>query len=304
MKHMLPNTARILSGAAVTAALALAPFLAMGAPAQDLAAHPPMVGQGAQPKEAVLAPHKAVYKLMLGDTGAGSNVSDIRGQLIYDFQGSVCEGYTLNTRLITQVYDRDGKPSVSDVRSESWEDAAGERFRFSTSQYADGKLSDSSKGSARRSAHHPQTVYVRLEKPERANITLTGNILFPTQHSLQLLKAALAGQPRLQADIYDGSEKGAKVYETTSLVGGPLELSSNSQLPAVKNSNSLDGMPSWPVVVSYYDQSPKKDGLPAYEISFRMYSNGVSRKLKLDYGTFSLDGELSSIDFYEDKPCR
>ena len=63
-------------------------------------------------------------------------------------------------------------------------------------------------------------------------------------------------------------------------------------------------MPSWPVVVSYYDPSPKKDGLPAYEISFRMYSNGVSRKLKLDYGTFSLEGELSAIDFYEEKPCQ
>jgi hypothetical protein len=56
-------------------------------------------------------------------------------------------------------------------------------------------------------------------------------------------------------------------------------------------------------VVSYYDQSPKKDGLPSYEVSFRMYSNGVSRKLKLDYGTFSLAGELSGIEFLESKPC-
>jgi hypothetical protein len=29
----------------------------------------------------------------------------------------------------------------------------------------------------------------------------------------------------------------------------------------------------------------------------------VSRKLKLDYGTFSLSGELSSIEFLETKPC-
>ena len=127
--------------------------------------------------------------------------------------------------------------------------------------------------------------------------------MLPTQHSLNLLKTAVAGQTRLQADIYDGSEKGTKLYETTSVIGAPLELSANSQLPAIKNAGLLDTIPSWPVVVSYYEPGPKKDGLPSYEISFRMYSNGVSCKLKLDYGTFSLEGELSSIEFFETKQC-
>jgi hypothetical protein len=303
MKHALHTAARSFAGAGITFALTLVSAAVQGAPAQELAAHPPTISQGAQ-TQAVLAPHRAMYRLTLGDTGAGSNVSDIRGELIYEFRGSACRGYTLNTRLVTQVFDRDGKPSVNDIRSESWEDANGDQFRFATSQYADGKQVDGTKGLARRSPQHPETVTVRLEKPQRATLTLTGNILFPTQHSLHLLKAALAGVPRLQADIYDGSEKGTKLYESTSLVGGPLELSANSELPSIKNSNSLDSVPSWPVVVSYYDPSPKKDGLPAYEISFRMYSNGVSRKLKLDYGTFSLEGELSAIDFYEEKPCQ
>ena len=301
MKHKLPSPVRTLCRAGITIALTLAPVLAQGAPAQSLA--PPAVGQVAPAQPPHLATHRAVYRLTLGDTGPGSNVTDIRGQLVYDFQGSACQGYTLNTRLITEVIDRDGKPSVSDIRSESWEDASGEHFRFQTSQYADGKLAESTKGTARRVPHHPDNVAVRLEKPQRTGLTLTGNILFPTQHSLTLLKAALAGQTRVQADIYDGSEKGTKMYETSSLIGAPLELSANSQLPAIKNSGALDSIPSWPIVVSYYEQTPKKDGLPAYEISFRMYANGVSRKLKLDYGTFSLDGELASIEFLETKPC-
>src|SRR5208282_351006 len=113
------------------------------------------------------------YNLTLGDTGAGSNVSDIRGQLVYEFQGSACQGYSLNTRLVTEVFDREGKPSVSDIRSESWEDVSGDHFRFSTAQYADGKLSESTKGSARRAANNPGTVIVHLEKPQRAYLTLT-----------------------------------------------------------------------------------------------------------------------------------
>jgi hypothetical protein len=301
MKHKLPSPARIFCRAGVTIVLALVPVLAQGAPAQNLA--PPVARQMAPAQTPHLATHRAVYRLTLGDTGAGSNVTGIRGQLIYDFQGSTCKGYTLNTRLITEVFDRDGKPSISDIRSKSWEDAEGSRFRFQTSQYADGKLAESTKGTARRPRRRPHTIAVWLQKPKRARLKLTGNILFPAQHSLTLLKAALAGQTRVQADIYDGSEKGTKMYETSSLIGAPLELSANSQLPAIKNAGPLDSLPSWPVVVSYYEQSPKKDGLPAYEISFRMYANGVSRKLRLDYGSFSLDGELSSIEFMEPKPC-
>jgi hypothetical protein len=302
MKHKQPPAVWTFC-TGLTLVFALMPVLARGAPAQDLAAQAPTIAKEPAAPAPKLAPHKAVYRLSLGDTGAGSNVTDIRGQLVYEFQGSVCQGYSLNTRLITEVFDRDSKPSVSDIRSESWEDANGDNFRFQTSQFADGKLAESTKGSARRAPRKPDTVVVRLEKPQRGTITLTGNILFPTQHSLTLLKTAAGGQTRLQADIYDGSEKGTKVYETTSVIGAPLELSANSQLPAIKNSGALDGVPSWPVVVSYYEQTLKKDGLPTYEISFRMYANGVSRKLRLDYGTFSLDGELSSIEFLEAKPC-
>jgi hypothetical protein len=165
------------------------------------------------------------------------------------------------------------------------------------------KLSETTKGTATRSARAQDTITVDLEKPKRTQFTLTGNIYFPTQHSLAILKAATAGVTRLQADIYDGSEKGAKVYETTTVIGAPLELAANSQLPAVKNSEVLDATQSWPVVVSYYERGQQKDGLPSYEVSFRMYENGVSRKLRLDYGTFSLNGELSAIEFSKTKPC-
>ncbi len=303
MKHSIASTIRIFSSASVSSILLLQPTVAQGTPAQDLERPPVSSRQAPAQSAGSLAPHRAVYELTLGDTNAGSNVTDIRGQLVYDFQGSLCQGYTLNTRLVTEVFDRDGKPVTNDIRTESWEDAEGKRFRFSTSQYSNNKLSDSTKGSARRAARRPDTVYVDLEKPKKASFALSGNILFPTQHSLRLLKAAVAGQTRLQADIYDGSEKGTKVYETTSVIGAPLELSANSQLPSIPNAGPLDTIPSWPVVVSYYDQTANKDGLPSYEISFRMYANGVSRKLKLDYGTFSLDGELSSIEFHEIKQC-
>ncbi len=256
-------------------------------------------GPGAAVTE--LASHRATYELTLDHTNAGSNVSDIQGQLIYDFAGSSCQGYSLNTRLVTEIFDRDGKATTTDVRSQSFEDAGGTKYRFTNSQYVNNKLTDTTKGSAIRRI---RDVLVELEKPKRMFIPLSHGVFFPTQHSIAILKAAQAGQTRVQADIYDGSEKGTKVYETATLIAAPLELSANTELPAVKNADALNNLPSWPVIVSYYEPGQSQDGLPAYEVSFRMYANGVSRKLKLDYGTFSLNGELSSIEFFEQKPCR
>ncbi len=270
--------------------------IALWAPPQSASA------QLAQTKAAELSPHRAVYELSLDRTGAGSNISDIRGQLIYDFSGSPCQGYALNTRLVTEIFDRENKESVTDIRTESQEDGDARRLRFNTSQYVNNKLSETTKGVATRTRAR-DAISVELEKPKRSQLALTGNIYFPTQHSLSILKAAMAGEARLQADIYDGSEKGVKVYETTTVIGAPLELAANAELPPVKNSEVLDRIQSWPVVVSYYERGQQKDGLPTYEVSFRMFANGVSRKLKLDYGTFSLNGELSAIEFPKPKPC-
>ncbi|MBJ7536032.1 cell envelope integrity EipB family protein [Rhodomicrobium vannielii ATCC 17100] len=260
-----------------------------------------------KPAEAIeLAPHRAVYELVLDRTGAGSNISDIRGQLTYDFTGSACQGYTLNTRLVTEIYDREGKQSTTDTRSESVEDGEGRRFRFNTSQYMNKspKPADATSGLAVRAPKGGrETVTVTLYKPKKGSFTLPGNIYFPTQHSIAILKAAKAGDTRLQADFFDGSDKGTKIYETTTVIGAPLQLAANAQLPTIKNAEILDSIQSWPVVVSYYEQNGKKDGLPTYEVSFRIYANGVSRKLTLDYGAFALSGELSAIEFLPSKPC-
>jgi hypothetical protein len=45
------------------------------------------------------------------------------------------------------------------------------------------------------------------------------------------------------------------------------------------------------------------EGTPTYELSFRLYANGVSRKLQIDYGTFAISGELTRIDFFEPGKC-
>jgi hypothetical protein len=250
-----------------------------------------------------LTPHRAVYEMTLNDATAGSNVANVRGRLVFDFTGSTCDGYTLNTRLVTQIVDRDGRLATSDVRSSSWEQGNGGQFRFHSSQYLNQKLSEAVGGKAAR-RESGQTIGVALERPAKTEIKLQGKAMFPTQHSLAILDAASQGRTVLQADLYDGSEKGDKVYETTTFIGKPLPPGANKSLKSVKNAEALDGLTSWPVAISYFNQSQTDDdGAPAYQLGFRLYANGVSRNLRIDYGNFSLMGELSRLEFYSPQDC-
>jgi hypothetical protein len=267
-------------------------------------AQPAATPNGNPPIE--LAPHRAIYDMTLVKAAASANVGEVRGRMVFDFSGSVCEGYTLNMRLVTEIVDRDGKSSVNDLRSTTWEHAKGEKFRFNSSQYLNQRLGEQVMGVASRGKE--AGVNIAIDKPKKRQVKMPAGALFPTQHSIAILDAAQAGRSIVQADIYDGTEKGDKYYETTTFIGKALQPGSGSEaIKSVPNAEKLDGLVSWPVTISYYESPTGKkmrdEGTPSYELSFRLYANGVSRRLQIDYGTFSIAGELSRIDFSEPAKC-
>lgn len=263
-------------------------------------------GDVLQTPEIQLRPHVAIYDMTLHHAAPGANVSDVRGRMVYSFRGSTCAGYALITRLVTQITDRDGKSAITDMRSSNWEAAQGTKFRFNSAQYLNQKLSDQAVGTAARGREGSDVLEVTIDKPRRREVTLPGQSMFPTQHSLAILEAARAGRGEVRTKIFDGSDRGSKVLETSAVIGKPMPGEANLALPRVKNAEQLDGVPSWPVSISYFDASkyaPSDEGLPNYELSFRLYANGVSRKLLIDYGNFAVQGELSQIEFFEPAKC-
>ena len=271
-----------------------------------------------------LAPHRAIYEMKLGDTRSGSGVTDLSGRMVFEISGSACEGYTQNMRFVMETTNRDGVSSTTDMRSSSWEDGAAGRYRFTVSNYRDQEQTDATAGNALRSATgspdkaEPAAgaaavpgsakpageVKVELTKPKAGELKLSGKVVFPVQHSKMLIDAAVAGQSLLEADLYDGSEKGEKVYATAAVIGKVVKIEPASITAKVKNAERLGGLSSWPVSISYFDKAKEKeDALPVYEIAFRYYANGVSENLIIDYGDFSIKGALKEIEFYETPKC-
>jgi hypothetical protein len=251
-----------------------------------------------------LAPHRAVYELTLSASRGGTNVTSVAGRMVYDLVGSSCDGYTQNMRFVTRMMHQSGSASVSDLRSTTWEDAVGKRFRFDSTQLRDDKATETTAGDAVR-LDASEGIKVDLTKPAKRTVSLPAGVYFPVQHTMALIQAARSGKASFRADLYDGSEKGEKVYDTVSAVGRAQAAGSNRKLPRVAGTDRLDAIPAWPVSIAYFEsRSEGRDALPVYEISFLMFDNGVSRRLHIDYGDFALQGDLTEITFHEPSKCR
>ena len=251
----------------------------------------------------VMVPHRAVYDMALGESRAGSSVTDVQGRMVFEITGSACEGYTQNMRFVTKMAGAEGQPSVTDLRSTTFEDGAATLFRFNSSQLRDQKPGEEAVGDAKR-ADRNADLAVDLTKPEKKKLAFGNKVYLPVQHSIALVEAGQTGVTRLKADLYDGSEHGDKVYETTSNIGLEVPPGGNKKLPEVKNAGPLDALSAWPVSISYYEKgADKQDAAPAYELGFLFYENGVSRKLVIDYGEFSIKGDLKEITFLDPTPA-
>lgn len=266
---------------------------------------PASEGMAAAAGEAVsFAPHRAIYDITLDRAAPGSGVEEISGRMVYELQGGACEGYTQNMRFVTRMVGKDGAAQVSDLRTSSWEDPEGKRLRFSTTQYKDDVLLENTQGDAARAGKNPNGISVDLAEPARKRLTLKEGIYFPIQHSIALIEAARAGRTRLVADLYDGSDKGEKVYGTNSVIGKEVPAGAKKLGSKLKEAASLDRMKSWPIAISYFEPgAEKRDAVPVYELAFRFFDNGVSSGLQIDYGEFSIRGELSDLSFLEPSKC-
>lgn len=256
-------------------------------------------------KDTHLAPHRAVYDLSLKDTHSSANIADAHGRMVFELSGSKCEGYLVNMRFILSIADTKGTVNVTDVRTSSWEDGKAERFRFNTSQYYNQKFSKATIGDAARK-DKGEGINVKIESPKPGSVKFNQKAYFPTEHTKLMLEGALKGKKVVQAPIYDGSENGNTLYDTTAIIGKVLASDATVTTSKVKNISVLKDMKSWPVAISFFDKkkSAKQDLVPDYEIAFRLYENGVSRNLLIDYGDFSLDGTISNIEFLPENKCN
>jgi len=265
-------------------------------------AAPAFAGE-ARDKLIVLAPHRAIYDLTLGQSRGNSRVASVRGRILYDFDGNSCEGYSLKFRQVSELDSGEGKVSTSDLRSTTWEGGDAKSFKFASENFIDQSLIDAVDG---RAEHRATATAVDLVKPEQKALSIDAAAVFPTEHMVRVIAAARAGKTVLDFPVFDGSDTGEKVYDTLTVIGGKLSADDHKHDDAAAGEARLAPVPRWPVTISYFDKTKDKktaDQTPTYTIGFELYENGVSRALTLDYNDFVVTGKLTSLEFKDIKAC-
>jgi hypothetical protein len=262
-------------------------------------------GQANAAAGAAFLPHQALYELSLVKSRGSASIDSARGRILYNFSGSACEGYTSEFRQVSELNSGEGKVTLSDLRSTSWEDGAGKSYRFKIDTRMNDADSSPVDGIAERTGDH---ITVKLKQPEAKTFTLDGATVFPTEQIQRIIAAARAGKSLLELTVYDGSDNGEKVYNTLTVIGQPISGDRTIAAPDPSTANDqMKSLTRWPVTVSYYDRDARaKDGeqTPVYAMSFELFENGVSRALMLDYNDFVISGALGKFDVKDSKPCK
>jgi len=254
----------------------------------------------------ILVPHRAIYDLKLAKSNGNRGIEAVRGRIVYDFSGNSCDGYELQFRQVSELDSGEGKHSLSDLRSTTWEDGEAKQFRFNSENMLDEKTADEVDGRAERET---SAVKVDLTKPKDKNFSIPVGAVFPTEHMRRIIAAARNGQSILEFPVYDGSETGEKLYNTLTVIGKPIAPGAKPPSDATSTVPALAKLQRWPVTISYFEKEDARteqsgEQTPVYSIGFELYENGVSRALMLAYADFTISGEMTSLEMKKEKPCK
>jgi len=257
-----------------------------------------LAGWTTQTFAAELASHRAVYDLQLSEVESSADIAGLSGRMVLEWSGNVCDGYTLNQRLVTQLSDTDGGVSVRDLRMASWESGDGDEFRYEVKRYNGAVLDETVSGFAERTAGNASAVF---SQPDGVELDLPKEIIFPSEFVRDLVTTAREGKSLMTASVFEGAETDR--YFVVSSFIGKASKSAEADAPVLEGDGlALIGAPSWPVQVSYF-LPDDKEGLPDYQVSYRLFANGVSSSMRLDYGDIVIDGVLKDVTYLAPDPC-
>jgi hypothetical protein len=244
-----------------------------------------------------LIAHRAVYDLELKDASDRSGIAGMFGRMVYEFEGSDCTGFTTNFRFVTQI-DTGDSTRVSNQQTTTFEDLAKRVFRFETKSYTDSQLDKDVRGAA---TDDQKGIKVDLTQPHSKQIELIQS-RFPTEHMLDIIHNAKLGKNFFEAQVFDGSDDGDKPLIATTVVGKQETPATDD--PDADKAGAFAKTAFWPVSVAYFNEKSTGDAIPVYRMSFKLYENGITRDLTMDYGDFVLTGKLTKLEVLDTKACQ
>lgn len=239
-----------------------------------------------------IVPHRAVYDLELAEAAQGGAIQEMSGRMSIEW-ADACDGITMTQRFVAETFRLGGDSTVTDVTAGTWEAADASSYRFSIRTRVDGRLTDEVTGRAELNASGGRADF---EAGDLDFLVLPTGTALPIQLTVQVIDAAKRGERLMFSTLFDGSGDSG-LYDVTSVIDP-----AGRQVGGTAGDGLLDGVESWPVAMTLFDPA-STDVNPDYAVEMRLYANGITTDLVLDYGSFKLRGTLRALEALAQPDC-
>ncbi len=234
-------------------------------------------------------PHHAFYTMTLESARPSSGVVGAEGKLEYKW-ADVCDGWTVEQRYkLVMQYDQDA-PVTIESDFVTWESKDGKTYRFNEKETRNGQVDADLRGDATLAGPGLNGV-AHFRLPTKKTFILPVGSYFPTAHTLTLIHQAEAGTRFFAAHVFDGS-----TFDGDSTVSAVISAQTPpDKMPVSDVSSPLIARPMWQTWLGFYSDATK-DADADYNLGMRLYDNGVSGDMTLDYGDYVVTAKLRSIE--------
>ena len=248
-----------------------------------------------------LRSHKAIYDLELHSVTSGTKLINLDGQMYFSWEKQ-CAGWASDHRfnLLYEYADTPGVRVTSDFST--FEDEDNSKFSFSSVRKKDGVAYEDIKGHADKSEDGATAFF---KSPEGLEIDLGADILFPSEHTRMMLENARQGKKFFTATVFDGSDaKGPSVINgfisDANALSRPREVS--FELADRISGSPLLSVKSYLIRLAFFPIA-QDNAEPEYEMTVRLYENGVISEMFIEYNDFSVIQKLTALEEIQEQNC-
>lgn len=235
-------------------------------------------------------PHRAVYDMALASVKNGANIIGVSGRMLFEWR-DVCDGWAVQQHLRLHFVYAEGEESDVTSTELTWEAKDGKRYTFNIRRVSDGKETERFVGKATLGKNGGTVTYT---VPEKKEMSLPPGTLFPSAHTEMILEKAMAGEKLFTRRIFDGSDEVGS-DDVSVFINPPRAYVQETDTDPKLKSKPLLNETAWPVRMAFFKINTET-GEPDYEMNLELLSNGVARKMLIDYGDFSVTGILSDVE--------
>ena len=240
----------------------------------------------------VIFPHIATYKITLDKNGANNEIDDANGIMTIKIWDTG-DGWVFEQNSTLFIYSASGEGEQIHTNVATWQDYAGNHYRFNSRTLRNEQEEDVIRGVAHKGAENaPGKIIYHM--PNNMEIDIPNETIFPLHHLINAIRHARHGKTVISNTVFDGSAETQEAVAVTTTISQPKEIKIkvDSAIPKGLNLNKV-----WSMNLGVYPLNSKSAD-PEYEIQQDVFDQGIINTMTLDYGNFQVIATLDKIEFF------